>query len=135
MITGQYTITAGEKTLTKNNLITLLGESFFLNRMINSQLDPIEYILLGNARIAPSKDDMSLGNETVRKKCVKKIDIENHSIILTCSCEIHEIENTTEIGASNGKILISHDVYELDEDFIDPSVDTVEIKYTFKIGV
>lgn len=135
MITGYYTITAGNKSLTKHNIITLLGESFFLNRMINNKLNPIDYILLGNSSNTPSKDDIMLGNETVRKKCVKKVDIENHIIELTCSCEINEIENTSEIGVSNGNILISHDIYELDEDFIDPTVDAVEIKYTFKIGV
>ena len=78
---------------------------------------------------------MGLGNETVRKKAVKKADIENHSIILTCSCTIEEIEGTSEIGVATDDILISHDIYELEEDFINPSVNSVEIKYTLKIGV
>lgn len=135
MITGEYTITAGEKTYTSKNIITLLGESFFLNRMLNNKLNPIEYIVFGNSRNTPERDDMGLGNETVRKKAVKKADIENHSIILTCSCTIEEIEGTSEIGVATDDILISHDIYELEEDFINPSVNSVEIKYTLKIGV
>ena len=80
MITGEYTITAGEKTYASKNIITLLGESFFLNRMLNNKLNPIEYIVFGNSRNTPERDDMGLGNETVRKKAVKKADIESQSL-------------------------------------------------------
>lgn len=130
---GYYTIKLGENILKKENLITLFGDSFFLNRAINNEFKPIEYIVFGNSNVRPSKNDLTLGNETLRKQCFKKIDLENNRILLICNVEVNEIEDTCEIGVSNGDILISHDIYELDDNFIDETVDTVEIKYTFDL--
>lgn len=133
-VKGSYVFKVGNKVFRKDNLITLFGESFFLNRMINNAFSPVEYILIGNSSQTPSISDMRLGNETVKKKCFKSVDLDRKEIVLTCNCEVREIENSSEIGVSNGNILISHDVYELPEGFITPGVDTVEVRYTFRLG-
>ena len=39
-IKGSYTIQAGNKIIRGNNIITLLGESFFMNRAINNEFNP-----------------------------------------------------------------------------------------------
>lgn len=131
---GSYTIRAGNKIFQGHNLITLLGESFFLNRAINTEFEPIQYILLGNSSVRAKKSDISLGNETVRKRCVSEADIDKKQLILTCSCSAEEITDTSEIGVSNGDILISHDVYDLPDDFITPVIDSVEITYVFQLS-
>ena len=132
IIKGSYIFKAGEKIYTSNNIITLLGESFFLNRAVNTLLNPIEYIVFGNSSVKAKKSDIALGNEVVRKKCVSQVDIDKKQILLTCSCTADEIVNTTEIGVHNGDILISHDTYELDDDFISPTIDSVEVSYLFQ---
>ena len=116
-------------------MITLLGESFFLNRVINNEFTPIEYLVFGNSSIAAMKSDISLGNETVRKKCVCEVNLETKQIILSCSCSAKEILGTTEIGVANDDILISHDVYEaINDSFITDVIDSVEITYTFDLS-
>ena len=134
-IQGYYKITIGDKIIRGHNLITFLGESFFLHRMIDNEFNPIEYIVLGNSNIQVKKSDLSLGNETVRKKCVTKADLENKQIYLECSCTTKEIINTSEIGVATDTALISHDIYEnISTDFIGNNVDTVEIQYIFDLS-
>ena len=74
-IKGHYTIKCGEKVIRGNNLITLLGESFFMNRSVNNEFEPIQYIVLGTSSIKATKSDVNLGNETVRKKCVSEVNL------------------------------------------------------------
>ena len=50
-IKGSYVIRAGNKIIRGNNIITLLGESFFMNRAINNEFDPLKYIVFGNSSI------------------------------------------------------------------------------------
>ena len=75
-IHGSYIIRAGDKVIRGNNLITLLGESFFMNRAINNEFSPIKYIVFGNSSIKAKKTDYVLGNETVRKRCVCEVNLE-----------------------------------------------------------
>jgi len=98
-------------TVFNDNIVTLLGESFFLNRAINDEFGPIQYICLGNSSNRARKKDISLGNEIIRKKCIKTVDLDNRRIQLTASFQAKEISGTREIGVSNGDILITHDVY------------------------
>ena len=115
-------------------MITLLGESFLLNRVINNEFTPIEYLVFGNSSIAAMKSDISLGNETVRKRCVCEVNLETKQIILSCSCTAKEILGTTEIGAVSGEVLISHDVYDaINDSFITNDIDSVEITYTIDL--
>ena len=104
----QYTI-----EIRKHNLITLLGESFLMNRLINDRLQPIQYIALGKGTARPQKKDTRLGKQTIRKTCNTEVDLTNKQLILSCDFEAHEILNTTEIGViTNDDILITHDLYE-----------------------
>lgn len=140
-VIGSYTITIplqnmflnSELTIKNKNLITLLGESFFLNRAINDDLNPIQYICLGTGKNRASKSDIQLGNETIRGKCIKSVDLDNKQIILTKNFPSKDVLGTTEIGIHNGKILISHDVYEkIDDEFLTPSIGDVTINYMFQ---
>ncbi len=117
-----------------HNIITLLGESFFMHRAIDSEFNPIQYIVLGNSSIRANKNDLNLGNETVRKICRKNVNLDKHQLVLSCECSVREIENTTEIGVANDKVLISHDIYELEENLLNPSLGNVEIEYIFQLA-
>lgn len=142
-IHGEYTISIPVQTMFLNtalnihnhNLITLFGESFFLNRAINDQFTPITFILIGNGNNRPKKMDSRLGNETARKRCVKSIDLDKKQLIFKCNFPSSEILGTSEIGVSNGDILISHDTYEkIDEEFLTPNIGDVEIEYVFQLS-
>ena len=135
IITGHYTIKAGNHIIHGDNIITLLGESFFLNRAINNEFNPIKYIVLGNSSIQAKKGDISLGNETVRKRCVSEADLNTKQIVLSCSLTAAEILGTSESGVANDEILISHDIYEtITTEDITNSVDSIEITYTFDLS-
>ena len=135
ILEGFYKISQKNNVLCEgHNIITLLGESFFLHRAIDSEFNPIQYIVLGNSSIRANKNDLTLGNEITRKTCRKKIDLDKRQIILNCNCSVRDIENSSEIGVANDSILISHDVYELEENLLDPSLGDVEIQYVFQLA-
>lgn len=142
-VEGEYTIKIpiqsmflNSNILIKNkNIITTLGESFFLNRMINDNFTPIEYIVIGTAMNKPKKSDMSLGNETIRKKCNKETNLNKKQIVLTANFPITEIFGASEIGVTNGSVLISHDVFErLDDNILTPTSGDVNITYTYNLS-
>ena len=122
----QYTI-----KITKNNLITLLGESFLMNRLINDKLQPIQYIALGKGTARPQKKDTRLGKQTIRKTCNSTVDLKNKILTLSCDFEAKEILNTTEIGViTQGDILITHDLYEtITSDILGASNSSVYLEY------
>jgi len=133
-VKGSYTIktNTGKILVQRNNLITYMGELFFMNRAVNNEFDPISYILLGNSPFRVAKSDMSLGNETFKKKAIVEVDGNQMQIRLTCSCTLSEIINTCEIGTSNGTVLISHDSYnKITSEDVGDNVDSVEITYIF----
>lgn len=133
---GSYVLkTKNQVIKSGSNLITFLGESFFLNRAVNNEFDPMKYIVFGNSSLNAKKSDISLGNETVRKRCVSEVDLDTKQIILKCSCTTSEILNTTEIGVANDLILISHDIYEaIDSSYLPENIDTIEVTYTFDLA-
>ena len=140
-IKGEYTFTMENRIILKgNNLITLLGESFFMNRWCNDYFTPLDYICLGTGSTPPEKKDTSLGNETIRKKCTKTVDLKNKIIHLKADFTSTEVKNTCEIGVSNDKVLISHDVYKMiDSSFLnnnegDYSDITVDYKFIIETG-
>ena len=125
------------------NLITSLGESFFLQRCIDDTLNPIEYIVIGNGVNAPTKKDQSLGNETRRENTVKEVDTDNKRLILTSSFTTNDLIGITEIGVMNTssddreEILISHDTFyedTLSEDFLSGVVGQVQVQYIFQFS-
>ena len=142
-LTGSYTIQIPVQNMFLNtsikvkshNIITVFGESFFLNRAINDNFDPIQYICLGNGKNKANKNDIQLGNETIRKKCVKNVNLDKKQIILNANFPVKDIYGTSEIGVHNGKVLISHDLYEkLDENFLTPTIGDVTVTYVFQFS-
>lgn len=132
---GSYVFKQKDKILLKgNNLITLLGESFFMNRAVNQHFEPIKYILLGSSNTRPKKTDVSLGNLTVKKQVTSSVDLTNKKIILEATFEAGEVLGTCEIGVANDDILISHDIYEkMTSTFLEDSIGEVDVTYTFEL--
>ena len=127
----------GEEVIlfTGENLITFFGESFFLNRPINNEFNTMKYIVLGNASNRPRKMDSALGNETIRKECIRQADLDYKRILLTCNFTTQEIIGTSEIGVANDTILISHDVYEkIKAADLTNSVGEITVEYAFQLS-
>lgn len=119
------------------NLITFYGESFFLNRCINDLYNPIQYIAIGNAESVPLRTDTKLGNETLKKTCIKEANLNGKSVKLTCSFTASDIVGTTEIGVycsnqNNDLVLISHDIFErIENNLLTNLSGSVEVEYSF----
>ena len=129
-IKGKYTITVPVCTMFLNqtirihgeNLITLLGESFFMNRWINEELAPLQYIVLGKGTRRPQKNDLELAYETCRKIATPKVDLQNKELVLSASFSAEEIIDTTEIGTHTGELLVSHDLFKaINQNLIEPN--------------
>ena len=135
MLRGSYVFKQNNKVILKgNNLITLLGESFFMNRAVNQHFEPIKYILLGSSNARPKKTDVSLGNLTVKKQVTSSVDLTNKKIILEATYEDGEVLGTCAIGVANDDILISHDIYEkMTSTFLEDSIGEVDVTYTFEL--
>jgi hypothetical protein len=139
-ITGKYTINIPIQTMFINtsckvhgeNIITLLGESFFMNRCINDEFNPIKYIALGAANSIPRKSDAHLGAESARRICVCIADINLKQIRLNAKFDAKEIIGTSEIGVFNDRFMISHDKFnKIDDSFLNISGE-VDIEYVFQ---
>ena len=135
-ITGEYTFKQDDKVILKgHNLITLIGESFFMNRWINDEFSPITKILLGKGTARPRKTDTKLSKLSITKDVKTTADLVNRRLTLTADFTASEVLNTTEIGVSNGDILISHDIYEqISEDMLqNDTTSTVHLTYNFNL--
>ena len=136
-IIGEYLIKHKSNILIKkHNLITFRGESYFLNRLLNDELKPIQYITLGKGTGRPLKGDNNLYKPKLQKEFKSRIDLNNKAIILTCEIPAHEIIGMSEIGVTNGEILISHDTFQpiTDELLEEDSSSTVQIEYSFNLS-
>ena len=133
-VKGKYVFRQEDKVIySGENIITFLGESFFINRCINDDLNPIKYIVLGNGETVPLKSDENLGNELYRRTCIREADLTNKCIRLTSSFNASEVIGITEIGVCNDTILISHDVFkEITSTMLVNPIGSVEIEYTFQ---
>ena len=133
-IKGSYIFKQKDKIILEgNNLITLLGESFFMNRAVNQHFEPIKYIMLGSSNARPKKNDVGLGNLTVKKQVASSVDLNNKRIILEATFEAGEVLGTCEIGVANDDVLISHDIYEkMTSSFLEDSIGEVDVTYTFE---
>ena len=141
-VKGKYVISIPLQTMFLNtkieicgeNLITLQGESFFMNRWINNEFEPIKYIVLGKSTARPLKTDTKLGQETVRKECSGKADLNLGKLNLNTKVTASEILNTSEIGVANDDVLISHDIYrKISPTFLGDSTSSVNINYSFSL--
>lgn len=132
---GSYVFKQKDKIILEGeNLITLLGESFFMNRAVNQHFEPIKYIMLGLSNARPKKSDVTLGNLVVKKQVSSSVDLTNKKIILNATFEASEVLGTCEIGVANDDILISHDIYEkMTSTFLEDSIGDVDVTYTFEL--
>ena len=112
-------------------MITTLGRSLLMNRSVNDRMKPITYIALGKGTNNPSRQDLKLGKETIRKLVDYTVDIENNVLIFEASFTAKEILNTTEIGIfTEEEILVSRDVYEtVTDDILEDTTSTVNMQY------
>ena len=112
-------------------MITTLGRSLLMNRSVNDRMKPITYIALGKGTNNPSRQDLKLGKETIRKLVDYIVDIENNVLVFEASFTAKEILNTTEIGIfTEDDILISRDVYEtVTDDILEDTTSTVNMDY------
>ena len=143
-IKGKYTINIPIQTMFLHqnisvhgeNIITLLGESFFMNRWINEELAPLQYIVLGKGTKRPQKNDLELSYETCRKIASPKVDLQNKELIMSASFSAEEIIDTTEIGTHTGEILVSHDLFKaINENLIlGDKTSTINIDYSFSLS-
>lgn len=116
------------------NLITRFGASFFMNRWINNEFEPLKYIILGKGTNRPLVTDEELGSETCRKLCKTKVNLNTKTLELSCNFTASEIINTSEIGVANDKILISRDLYNtLTEEVIGELTSNVLITYNYHL--
>ena len=118
------------------NLITLRGEAFFMNRWLNEEFEPIEFICLGKGTANPRKSDEKLAMQTVEKACKTSVDLTNKQVICSADFTAAEIKDTTEIGVKTGcGRLISHDSYKkIVSSILDNVTSTVHLDYYFTVG-
>lgn len=98
-------------TITNHNLITELGENYFIERWINNNYGLINKIVVGTGTTSVTKKDIKLGNQT------QEFDITTYNI--NSSLRLHTeqegslINGISEIGVmTDDNRLISHDVFQ-----------------------
>lgn len=118
------------------NIITLRGESFFMNRWLNEEFEAIKYICLGKGTANPRKSDEKLSMQTIQKACKTSVDLTNKQVVCSANFTATEIRDTTEIGVKTGcDRLISHDSYEkIIASILDNVTSTVHLDYYFHMG-
>lgn len=117
-------------------MITLLGESFLMNCLINHKLQPIRYIALGKGTTRPTKKDTKLSRQTISKQCSTRVDTTNHKLILSAKFEARELLNTSEIGIlTEDNILVSHDIYApLTPEIIGNDTTSIQLEYNLEFS-
>lgn len=136
-IKGKYKIKQyGKVIVAGENLITSLGESFFMNRWCNDGFEPIKYIVFGKGTARPTKSDANLGKLTAKKECSYKVNIREKKVELTCELTPSEALGLSEIGVSNGDFLLSHDLFKAitNEDLVQDNTSSVHIEYDLELS-
>lgn len=115
-------------------MITLLGESFLMNSLINNKLQTIQYIAVGKGTARPTKKDTKLSKQTLVKQCNSRVDVNTKKLILSAKFEARELLGTSEIGILTAdNILITHDIYEpVTDDLIGNDTTTIELEYNLE---
>lgn len=115
-------------------MITLLGESFLMNSLINNKLQPIHYIAVGKGTARPTKKDTKLSKQTLVKPCNSRVDSNTKKLILSAKFEARELLGTSEIGILTAEnILITHDIYEpLTDDLIGNDTTSIQLEYNLE---
>lgn len=94
------------------NIITQLGECFMMNRWVNDNEDVIQYLVLGKGTKRPTKNDLELARETVRKPVSYEVQAKRNCLELSANFRADEVIDTSEIGLHTGSKLITHDLYK-----------------------
>lgn len=112
-------------------MITTLGRSLLMNRSVNDIMKPVRYMALGKGTNNPSRQDLKLGKETVRKAVDYNIDIDNNMIVFKATFTAAEVLNTTEIGLFNEEdILVSRDVYQtITDEILEDTTSSINMEY------
>ena len=112
-------------------MITTLGRSLLMNRAVNDIMTPITYLALGKGTNNPSRQDLKLGKETIRKLTDYTVDIENNVLIFEASFTAKEVLNTTEIGLfTEDDVLVSRDVYDtVTDDILEDTTSAINMEY------
>lgn len=112
-------------------MITTIGRSLLMNRSVNDIMKPVRYMALGKGTNNPSKQDLKLGKETVRKEVDYDIDIDNNMIVFKATFTAAEVLNTTEIGLFNEEdILVSRDVYQtITDEILEDTTSSINMEY------
>lgn len=102
-----------------------------MNRAVNDLTKSIRYLALGKGTNNPSRQDLRLGKQTVRKEVKYDIDIDNNMIVFSAVFTAAEILNTTEIGLlTENEILVARDVYStITSDILENTTSTVTMYY------
>lgn len=116
-IKGKYKITINCKDYEivryGENLITLLGQSYFLNRWKDNTLEPIGRLCFGKSSRAPDKQDQDLGNQTYQVQPKMSVNLLENSLNMSATLNPEQLIGVCEIGVKTGDdLLISRDVFK-----------------------
>jgi hypothetical protein len=94
-------------------MITTLGKSVIMNSTVNDIVKNIKYMVLGYGTNNPSRQDLKLGKQAVKKELKYNIDVENNRIEFSAIFTASEILGTTELGLlTENDILVARDIYK-----------------------
>lgn len=116
-IKGKYKFTThnGDYKITRygENLITLLGQSYFLNRWKDNLLEPIDKLCFGKSSRAPDKQDQDLGNQTYQVQPKMSVNLLENSLNMSATLNPEQLIGVCEIGVKTAdNILVSRDVFK-----------------------
>lgn len=112
-------------------MITMLGKSVIMNSAVNDLVKNIKYMALGFGTNNPSRQDIKLGKQSVKKELKYNVDIENNRIEFSAIFTASEILDTTEIGLlTENDVLVARDVYKtITSTILGNSTSTVNMYY------
>lgn len=116
-----------EMYIKNHNLITYIGEDYFIERWINNDYGLINKILLGKQGITPSKSKKTIDNATE----ITDITLSNRktSLLITTEVKGTDVNDVNEIGVmTTDERLISHDVHSR---IVVPESSTINIDYQY----
>ena len=103
-IKGKITIfnkTKNRIEFEKDNLITLNGKNFIVNRIINNGLNYLDYLAIGDGSGTHDNSSTSLFNEIFRKQVTTKSSPGNKAVLIIDVLGDEAIGSWTELGLVN----------------------------------
>ena len=90
---------------TYHNVITIDGKALYADRLINNNVNPIDYFAVGDGVVTHDETSTSLLNEVFRKQLENKSSPGNKALFEVTILGYEAIGNWTEIGLFNESIL------------------------------